>query len=166
MSRPSSSCGTIRRSSPPSPRSRFTARTRSATTLTSPVRSRSNSATSGTFKAMRTRTFFRYVLLALALAAVACTVHQQGTPSLTGPSEFALSVSVTALPDTINQDGGSQSSIRVTAHGPQGQPLAGQTLRIDILVNGSQVDFGTLSARTIVTGSDRTGVAGYTAPSA
>src|SRR5438477_11852 len=35
-------------------------------------------------KAMRTRTFFRYALLAVASAAVACTVHQQETPSITG----------------------------------------------------------------------------------
>src|SRR5207249_578864 len=126
----------------------------------------SNSATSGMCKAMRTRTFFRYALLAVASAAVACTVHQQETPSITGPSEFALSVSVTALPDSILQDGGSQSSIRVTAHDANGQPKVGQSFRLDVLVDGSQVDFGTLSARTIVTGSDGTAFAVYTAPPA
>jgi PKD repeat protein len=115
---------------------------------------------------MRTRTLFRYALLAFASAAVACGVHQQETPSLTGPSEFALSVSVTALPDSINQDGGSQSSIRVTAHDANGQPINGQTFRLDIMVSGSEVDFGTLSARTVVTGSDGTAFAVYTAPPA
>jgi PKD repeat protein len=113
---------------------------------------------------MRTRTFFRYALLAVASAAVACTVHQTGTPSLTGPSEFALSVSVSAVPDSINQDGGSQSSVRVMAHDANGQPKSGQSFRLDILVNGSQVDFGTLSARTVVSGSDGAAFAVYTAP--
>ena len=113
---------------------------------------------------MRKITLVRSALLVALATAVACGVSQQTTPNLAGPSEFALSVSVTALPDTINQDGGSQSSVQVVAHDANGQPKSGQSFRLDILVNGAQVDFGTLSARTIVTGSDGTAFAIYTAP--
>jgi hypothetical protein len=106
------------------------------------------------------------VLIAAGLAAgAACTVHQTTAPSLTGPSEFSLSIGITAQPDSINQDGGSQSSIRVSAHDANGQAVAGQAFHLDVLVNGSQVDYGRLSVRTVVTGSDGNAFATYTAPS-
>ncbi|HEX4347621.1 MAG TPA: PKD domain-containing protein, partial [Vicinamibacterales bacterium] len=106
------------------------------------------------------------VLAAALLAAGACGVHSTNTPSLTGPSGFALSVGITASPDSISQDGGSQSSLRVTARDANGAAIVGETFRLDVLVNGSQIDFGTLSARTLVTGSDGTASAIYTAPPA
>jgi PKD repeat protein len=104
---------------------------------------------------------------ALALTAVAlagCTVHQTPAPGLTGPSDLALSMHVTALPDSINQDGGSQASIQVTAIGPDGKPLAALPLRMDMFVNGVGQDYGTLSARTIVTNANGVATVVYTAP--
>lgn len=107
------------------------------------------------------RTLFAATLVA---AGMACTVHQSETPPLTGPSDLSLRIDVTATPDTINQDGGSQSSIKITATGPTGQPVPGVSLRVDTIVGGLAQDFGTLSARTVVT--DSTGVARlvFTAP--
>ena len=115
---------------------------------------------------MSKRTLVASALAAVLFAAGACGVHQTSTPSLTGPSDFGLSVTVTASPDSINQDGGSQSAIRVTARDAGGRAISGETFRIDVMAGGSQVDFGTLSARTIVTGADGTASATYTAPPA
>ena len=100
----------------------------------------------------------------LGLLSAACTVHSVEPPGLTGPSEFALSLSMNATPDSINQDGGSQSAIRVSAKGPDGQPRPSLSLRVDMQVNGVVQDFGSLSARSIVTGSDGTATVVYTAP--
>jgi PKD repeat protein len=106
--------------------------------------------------------------LAMALAAVAtaCTVHQTEAPDLTGPSEFALSIRLEASPDSITQDGGSQSVVRVIARGPDGEAVRNQAFRLDMFVNGQIADYGTLSGRTVVTGSDGIATAVYTAPPA
>ena len=100
------------------------------------------------------------------VAAAACTIHSTDTPSPTGPSTFATSFVVSATPDTINRDGGSQSSIQILAHDATGKPLSGQTFALSIQVNNLPDDFGTLSARTIVTGADGTARVVYTAPAA
>jgi PKD repeat protein len=100
------------------------------------------------------------------LALTACTVHKTEAPSITGPSDLALSTRLEANPDTIGQDGGSQSSIRVFANGPDGKPLAGVTFRVDMEVRGVVADFGGLSARSIVTASDGIARVIYTAPAA
>ncbi len=99
------------------------------------------------------------------LFGAACTVHQDNSaPPLSGPSEFAQSVTVTATPDVISRDGHSQSAIVVRVFDAAGQPAAGVALRMDILVGGSQVDFGSLGARNIVTASDGRATTSYTAP--
>ncbi len=100
----------------------------------------------------------------LALASAACTVSSTDIPSLSGPSELALSVNLTASPDTLTQDGSSQSIINLTAHDANGKLLAGQAFRFDILVGGIATSYGTLSARTVVTGSDGRAIVVYTAP--
>src|SRR5438093_2574647 len=104
------------------------------------------------------------LVLTVASIAAACTVHQSALPGLTGPSDFAVSVNVVASPDSIFQDGGSQSTIRVTAKGPDGKPYSGLSLRIDMQLNDVVQDFGTLSARNVVTGGDGTASVVYTAP--
>jgi PKD repeat protein len=111
---------------------------------------------------------FRRALAVGAIAAIAttaaCTVHDTETPPLAGPSGLALNLTVSALPDTINQDGGSQSAIKVTAIGPDGRGVSALAIRLDTRVNGVAQDFGTLSARTIVTGGDGTASVVFTAP--
>ncbi len=103
--------------------------------------------------------------LAVTLAAsVACTVQQTEVPALTGPSEFATSISLAATPDTIRQDGVDSSSIVVTARDVNGSPIAGLQLRLDILAGGGPADYGTLSQRTVSTGSDGRARVTYTAP--
>ena len=73
-------------------------------------------------------THIRRAAVALALlAAAGCTVKDTTAPPLTGPSGLALTLNVYAVPDSINQDGGSQSSVRVTAIGPDGRPMLSGT---------------------------------------
>jgi len=99
------------------------------------------------------------------IALTACTVHEAETPPpLSGPSGLSLSVTVSAIPDAIGFDGGSQSSIRILAVGPNGRPVPGLPLRVDMRVNGTPQDFGTLSARTVVTNNDGVATLTYTAP--
>ena len=99
----------------------------------------------------------------LALAS-ACTMKDQDAPDLTGPSEFAQSIRVTVSPDVLPQDGASQSFITVTALDANSQPIRNLTLRTATWVGGTPVDFGTLSARSVVTGSDGRATLVYTAP--
>ena len=103
-----------------------------------------------------------FLLAAVALAG--CTVHQTEAPGLSGPSGLALTIRVLAQPDSISQDGGSQSSIQVTAIGPDGNPKSGQAVRLDMFVNGVGQDYGTLSARTVVTNASGVATVVYTAP--
>jgi PKD repeat protein len=75
-------------------------------------------------------------------------------------------VGITATPDSITQDGGSQSNIQVVVHDANGRPASNVGIRLDMMVNGSETDYGTLSARNLVTGTDGTALAVYTAPPA
>ena len=110
-------------------------------------------------------TYIRRAAVAFALlAAAGCTVKSTQPPPLTGPSGLALTLNVNAIPDAISQDGGSQSSVKVTAIGPDGKPISGLPLRLDMFVGGVPQDYGTLSARSIVTNSDGVATAVYTAP--
>jgi PKD repeat protein len=101
-----------------------------------------------------------------AVATAACTVQQAEVPPLMGPSELALSISVAATPDSISHDGASQSSIVVSARDASGGPVSGQPFRLDIITSEGPADYGTLSGKTIVTGSDGRATAVYTAPPA
>jgi PKD repeat protein len=106
------------------------------------------------------------VAFAAACASSACTVHQTEAPPLTGPSEFALSVGMQAIPDAIGFDGGSQSAVKIVARGPDGRAINALPFRVDMIVDGVPQDFGSLSARSVVTGSDGTATIVYTAPPA
>ena len=102
------------------------------------------------------------VLLALTSA---CTMNKQEAPDLSGPSEFATSVTVSISPDVLPQDGASQSTITLTARDAQGQPVRNLGLRVEIRVDGVPRDLGSLSARSVVTSSDGRATVVYTAPS-
>jgi chitodextrinase len=104
------------------------------------------------------------VIVAIAALLSACTTKKQDAPDFAGPSEFGTSVVISITPDVLPQDGASQSVVTVTARGSNGQPIANLPLRAEIRVNGTPMDFGTLSARSIVTGSDGRATFVYTAP--
>ena len=112
------------------------------------------------------RASFRLVVSAavLTLTAWGCTVSKPENPPPTGPSELALSLSVLANPDTLSQDGASQSQILFNARDFNGQPIAGLAIRADIVVDGVVQDYGSLNTKSLVTGSDGRAAAIYTAP--
>jgi PKD repeat protein len=101
---------------------------------------------------------------AALLVSAACTMKNQEAPPLTGPSEFATSVGVEVTPDVLQLDGASQSVVVVTVRDAGAQPLRNVPLRADIVVGGQVVDFGSLSAKSLVTGSDGRATVVYTAP--
>lgn len=115
---------------------------------------------------MKGITFSFATLAVAALLGAACTVHQTEAPALSGPSETALSVTITASPDSISQDGRSTSTIGLQARDANGKLLSNLPFRLDMLVNGQAADYGTLSNRNLVTGSDGRASAVYTAPPA
>lgn len=106
----------------------------------------------------------RFAFLAALGLSAACTVHGVDVPPLTGPSDYALSVTVTATPDILPQDGASQSSVLISVKGPDGKGVPNQSVRIQTAVNGSVQDYGLLSARTVVTNTDGRATIVYTAP--
>ncbi len=108
--------------------------------------------------------FRRYTALAALALSVACSTSQTQIPGVGGPSELALSIKINAIPDSISQDGASQSSIIVTSNDSNGKPCGSLPVRLDMAVGGQIQDFGTLSARTVVTGSNGQASAVYTAP--
>jgi len=106
-------------------------------------------------------------LLALALAAsVGCTVHKTEAPPLSGPSELSLSLTMLATPDTLSQDGFSQSTVVIQARDGNAQPVRSLAVRVDIAIGGVVQDFGRLSTKNVVTGSDGKASVVYTAPTA
>lgn len=96
----------------------------------------------------------------------ACTVKKQETPDLAGPSELSTSINISVSPDVLSQDGASQSLVTITARDANGQPLRSLPVRADITVNGVITDFGTLSARNLVTDANGRATFTYTAPAA
>jgi PKD repeat protein len=104
------------------------------------------------------------VAAALVAFSSSCTMKDQETPPLTGPSELGTSIMVEVTPDLLNQDGGSQARVTVRAYDSNGKPKRDVSMRSEIFVAGVIADFGTLSARSIVTGTDGTAILVYTAP--
>lgn len=100
----------------------------------------------------------------LLVVLPACTMKSQEAPGFAGPSEFGKSINITVTPDAIVQDGASQSVVTVTALGPNAQPLSNQALRAEIRVDNVPTDFGSLSARNLVTNADGRATLVYTAP--
>jgi PKD repeat protein len=108
----------------------------------------------------------RLLLVAAVVALTGCSLKNQAAPSLTGPSEQALSMALSASPDIITQDGVSQSVIGVTTFDAHGQPLKGVSLRAQMSVNGVLADFGRLSTSTMSTDNAGHATLTYTAPAA
>ena len=100
----------------------------------------------------------RVGLVVLALGLAACSLDKQEAPSLSGPSEFALSVTMTASPDQLPRDGRSQSLVTVTVRDAQGRPVSGQRVALSLPTNAPAGAF--LSQSEVVTGS--TGQATFT----
>lgn len=110
------------------------------------------------------RTSTRSYLLALVTLSAACSVQETPIPMLSGPSELALRIALQVTPDEILQDGNSQASLIIDVSSVDGRPLRGTALRVDTTFQGVIQDFGTLSAKTAVTGDDGRARVVYTSP--
>lgn len=110
--------------------------------------------------------YFTHIsLLVTAVVTAGCTMANVDPPPLAGPSEMSLSLAIMANPDTLSLDGASQTLITVEARDVNGQLVPNVPLRVEILADGRVVDFGTISARTLVTGSNGRASFTFTAPS-
>lgn len=99
-------------------------------------------------------TLSRFAIISAVLISAGCTTEKTPIPDLTGPSEMSLSLRLQVSPDSILADGGSQAVINIEATGPDGRPVRGLTLRVEQVEGGVAYDFGTLSAKSVVTGDD------------
>lgn len=106
------------------------------------------------------------VLVAASIGLSACTVKKTEAPPLAGPSELGLSLRTSVVPDILDYDGFSQSTVEILARGPDGRPMRAVPVRAEIRLGGQIVDFGRLSARNVVTGDDGIARLTYTAPPA
>lgn len=103
------------------------------------------------------------VALTLSVMMAGCGLDEQTVPSLTGPSELGLSLSLTASPDAVLQDGSAQSVIEIVARDPSGQPVPGKSFLVQSRA-GSTLKVGTLSATSVTTNSQGRGSVVFTAP--
>ena len=87
-------------------------------------------------------------IASLMLAGGACTVSKQSTPGLSGPSELAMSVQMTATPDSLLQNGLGTSQVAVTVFDAGGNPIS---VAVQLSLSGA----GMLSAGTLTTGTDK-----------
>src|SRR5688500_12334034 len=85
--------------------------------------------------------------LAAGAAVAGCSLENAAAPGLTAPSEFGLSVTLSATPDQLPRDGASQSTITVLVRDAEGRPVSGQRLTVASSI-------GSVSQSSVVTGSD------------
>ena len=94
-------------------------------------------------------------------------MKEQETPPLTGPSELGDRRSRSRSRPTSSRRTAARSRlVTVSAFDSNGKPLRNLSLRSEIMVGGVIADFGSLSARNIVTGTDGRATLVYTAPAA
>lgn len=103
---------------------------------------------------------------ALLAWSAGCALDSVSTPAPTGPSEMSTSLTMAVTPDIIRQDGSSTATVSLHARDAMGLPMSGLTVRLDILVGSTVVDFGTLFNRTVSTGNDGRATTTYQSPSA
>ena len=111
----------------------------------------------------------------LALAHSGCGLDKQTIPDLSGPSELATAVNLSASPDVITADGFSTSLIQVQVFDQNGSPAGGRAILLAITdTSGNFVDLGAINSTsgsllraaeaTVVTNSAGLATAIYTAP--
>jgi PKD repeat protein len=102
------------------------------------------------------------IALAASLFLAGCSLEKDSPPAVTGPSEFGLSVGLTATPNEVSRDGLSQSVVTITVRDAQGSPVAGQRLNLTLPVN---VPSGTtLSSSSVTTDANGRATVTVTAP--
>jgi PKD repeat protein len=111
-----------------------------------------------------TRVAIVLLIGAVLMASASCTMKSQDPPPLSGPSEFATAIVVSVTPDVLPLDGASQSLVTIMARDATGKALRNLSLHVEISVDGLRADFGSISARNLVTDSNGRATLVYTAP--
>ena len=100
----------------------------------------------------QTRVHRRVAVIVAAVITAACGLQKQTEPSLIGPSNGGLSISMAASPDSLQRDGSSQAIVTLTARDSKGQPVSGQRLSLSLAANAPQG--ASLSQNDIVTNAN------------
>lgn len=100
------------------------------------------------------------VAVLAAAAAASCGIEKQEAPALAGPSEFAVSITLTATPDQLTRDGESQSTISAIVRDHNNTPVRGVVLNLTV----DPANGGVLSAYQVVTDADGVARVVFTAP--
>ena len=96
------------------------------------------------------------VILALGLlASPGCVLDKDKPPALIGPSETGISVQLSALPDTVNADGVSQSTVELVLRDQNGAPAPGRAVLFELLSGDGYL---TPSAASTFVGPVQTGL--------
>ena len=107
------------------------------------------------------RTGTAVLALAASILAAGCALESADVPGVTGPSEYAVSITATATPDRLPRDGSSQSVVTLNVRDAQNRPVAGQRLTLGLLAGA-----GTLSVSEVVTDANGQATFTVTAPPA
>jgi PKD repeat protein len=100
--------------------------------------------------------------LLAAIALTGCGIDKQTGPSPIGPSEFGLSVTMTAAPDQLPRDGSTQSVVTITVRDSSGKPVSGQRLSLSLPTNAPSG--ASLSQSEVTTGSNGAATIAVVAP--
>jgi large repetitive protein len=103
-----------------------------------------------------------WVAMVAALLTGACTLEKQTQPSMIGPAELGLSISMRAAPDQLPRDGTSQSVVTLTARDSTSQPIAGQHLSLSL--SSTSPSGAAISQAEVTTNSAGTATFSVTAP--
>jgi hypothetical protein len=96
---------------------------------------------------------------ALIVVVSGCGLDEVKVPDLIGPSELALSIRLTAVPDILTADGLSTSVIQATVRNENGQALSGREIFFAVAdESGHFADIGTLEDSQGIVRSAGTGV--------
>ena len=105
------------------------------------------------------RSVIALLALGVSLSMAGCALDEVDAPSLTGPSEFGLSVRSTATPNRLPRDGSSQSVVVLSVSDAQNRPVAGQRLTL-----AASPAAAALSASEVVTNASGEATFTLTAP--
>jgi PKD repeat protein len=100
------------------------------------------------------------VILAGVLAGAGCSLEEQTPPGISGPSEFALSLTASVTSNVIQRDGSAQSTISITARNEVGAPAVGRRILIS---TNAPASTGISATEVVTDGSGRATVT-VTAP--
>jgi len=114
---------------------------------------------------LRHRTVGYVVVAALGAALHGCGVHELEIPDLSGPSERAESLVITATPDMLVADGRSFAVVRAIFRDRNSQPIPGRAISFRTADESAQfASIGTLSSDVAVTDANVIAQVIYTAP--